>query len=94
MSLVVDVVYKGVPIRGALFTVETCTIQGGQLDFFVSMRAGPNFPAIDGQTHGCAYDESAGSPIDQAYEYLRTLNNPLEIPNDTAEASGQQRPSF
>lgn len=80
MSYTVALNYKGLDIPAALITVQSCSVQGSQLDFFVSMRAGEGLPMIDGQTHGCAYDPSAGTPEEQAYAYLATLDNPLEVP--------------
>lgn len=74
MSLLRDITYKGIPIKNAVYTVDTITIQGGQLDFFVSIRASKDAPLLDGETHGCVYNPEAGTPEEQAYAYLKSLD--------------------
>ena len=66
--------YKGLTVENAIYTVESITIQGGQLDFFVSMRAKPESPILTGEYHGCVYDINNGTPESQAYSYLETLD--------------------
>lgn len=73
MFLKMSTEYKGLSINDAIYTVESITIQGGQLDFFVSMRAFPGSPLIDGDNFGCIYDPDAGSLEEQAYNHLQTL---------------------
>ncbi|WP_316533437.1 hypothetical protein [Klebsiella michiganensis] len=73
MTLLKTTDYKGITIVNALYTIETITIQGGQLDFYVSMRSKAGAPPLDGENHGCSYSESAGTPHEQAYAYLKTL---------------------
>ncbi|HGN8793825.1 TPA: hypothetical protein ACK1ZR_003748 [Klebsiella michiganensis] len=66
--------FKGLTVTDAVFTVDSITIQGGQLDFFVSMRAAPGSQMLDGENYGCAYDPEAGTPEEQAYAHLMTLD--------------------
>ncbi|AVF01491.1 hypothetical protein [Klebsiella aerogenes] len=73
MSLIKTTSFKGLTVINAIYTVEQITIQGGQLDFFVSMKATKTSMPIDGETHGCAYNSSGATPEEQAYAYLKTL---------------------
>ncbi|WP_417639099.1 hypothetical protein [Klebsiella aerogenes] len=73
MAILKTVDFKGITVENAVFTVDTITIQGGQLDFFVSMRAKADAPMLDGENYGCSYDPSAGTPEEQAYSYLKSL---------------------
>lgn len=73
MALIKTTIYKGLTVTDARYTVEYITIQGKQLDFFVSMKANKDSPQLDGETHGCSYDPTAGTPEQQAYAYLKTL---------------------
>ncbi|EOZ9097154.1 hypothetical protein ACQX94_003025 [Klebsiella aerogenes] len=72
MALLKTTEYKGLTVTDALYTVESITIQGGQLDFFVSMRAVAGAQMLDGENYGCAYDPAAGTPEEQAYAWLKT----------------------
>ena len=80
MSFTKSITYKGLALNDVLFSVERCTLQDGQLDFFIAMRAGEGLPLIDGQTHGCPYDSTGDTPESQAQAYAMTLDNPLEVP--------------
>ncbi|HFD7847431.1 TPA: hypothetical protein ACF58E_002115 [Klebsiella michiganensis] len=73
MALLKTTEYKGLTVTDAIYTLESITIQGGQLDFFISMRAAAGTPMLDGENYGCAYDPAAGTPEEQAYAYLKTL---------------------
>lgn len=67
--------YKGISLASAVFKIQTITIQDGQLDFYVAIKVTPTSETLAGETHGCAYDSTAGTPEDQAYAYLKTLES-------------------
>lgn len=73
MSLIKTTTFKGLTVENAVFTVEHITMQGNQLDFFVSMKADKSSLPLDGETHGCAYIQNSLSPSEQAYAYLKSL---------------------
>lgn len=73
MYLKKDSTYNGLNVPNAVFKVEYVTIQNGQLDFFVSMRAAVDALILTGETHGCIYDPDGINPEKQAYAYLKTL---------------------
>ena len=73
MSFYKTIEYKGLMVQNAIYTVESITIQGEQLDFFVSVRAKKGSELLSGEYYGCSYDKLKGDPEDQAYSYLKTL---------------------
>lgn len=72
MAIIKESKYKGIDIPNAVFTVEYVTVSS-QLDFFVSMRASTETEILSGEYLGCPYDPASGTPMEQAYAYLSTL---------------------
>lgn len=75
MILKMETTYSGIELPDAIFTVESITIQSGQLDFFVSTRAKEGSIILTGETYGCSYNEGDGTPYEQAYAHLLTLES-------------------
>lgn len=74
MSLKMTTEFKGLTVVDAIYSVDRITIQGGQLDFFVSMRAAEGAQMLDGENYGCPYNSKGSTPEEQAYAYLMSLD--------------------
>lgn len=73
MSITRDVVFKGIPLKNAVYKVQSITVQNGQLDFYVTLRANESSPVLEAYNIGCAYDKSGAPLEDQAYAYLNNM---------------------
>lgn len=74
--LKLDMIFKGISVPSAIISVEDINISASHetMAFVISCKATYESEAFSTSMYGCAYDVTGLSPVDQAYAYLKTLD--------------------
>lgn len=75
MALKKDIEFKGISVVGAYLRAVSPTIRRGNdhLEFILEYAADENSQYFKVRAFECPYDLDGANPIEQAYEYLKTL---------------------
>lgn len=68
--------WRGIDFPDAYWTVEKYTVEGTQIDVYVTMRANEKAggPPLYGDTVGGRFDPQGAPPMEQAYSLLLSLD--------------------
>lgn len=75
MALKIDTEFKQIAIEKAYLRVAAPVIRRGNefLEFVLEYAANESAPYFNAKAFECPYDLGGANPIEQAYEYLKTL---------------------
>lgn len=76
MALKKDIEFKGISVVGAYLRAVSPTIRRGNehLEFILEYAADENAQYFKARAFDCVYDLDGSNPIEQAYEFLKTLD--------------------